>query len=146
MYSATSGLMRYENKNIFFCCEKHSSLNLQRCKFRIRRIGTFKLTVIIKLNLLGKLKFSFQYFLPIQSTNESFQRRHEFSYRINLSSWRWVTFVLRREHRNLKTRRKIHWCIQDDQIGRKFMGLAPADMARLPHLINTKMVFVLNLN
>jgi hypothetical protein len=28
--------------------------------------------------------------------------------------------------------------MQDDQIGRKLMGLAPADMARLPHLINTQ--------
>jgi hypothetical protein len=28
--------------------------------------------------------------------------------------------------------------MQDDQIGRKFIGLATADMARLPHLINTK--------
>jgi hypothetical protein len=28
--------------------------------------------------------------------------------------------------------------MQDDDIDRKFMGLAPADMARLPHLINPK--------
>jgi hypothetical protein len=30
----------------------------------------------------------------------------------------------------------------DDQIGQKFTGLAPADMARLPHLINTKLLVV----
>jgi hypothetical protein len=29
--------------------------------------------------------------------------------------------------------------MQDNQIGQKFMGLAPADMDRLLHLINTKM-------
>jgi hypothetical protein len=40
-------------------------------------------------------------------------------------------------HRNLRTSRRMHLCMQDDQIGRKFMWLAPADMARLPHLINT---------
>jgi hypothetical protein len=34
--------------------------------------------------------------------------------------------------------------MQDDQIGQKFMGLDPADMARLPHLINTKIVLVVN--
>jgi hypothetical protein len=28
--------------------------------------------------------------------------------------------------------------MQDDQIGRKFMGFDPEDMVRLPHLINTK--------
>jgi hypothetical protein len=39
-------------------------------------------------------------------------------------------------HRNLRTKRRMHLCIQDDQIGRKFMGLAPADMASLPHLRN----------
>jgi hypothetical protein len=27
---------------------------------------------------------------------------------------------------------------EDDQIAQKLLGLAPADMARLPHLINTK--------
>jgi hypothetical protein len=36
----------------------------------------------------------------------------------------------------------MHLCVQGDQIGRKFMGLAPADMDRQPHLINTnKKVF-----
>jgi hypothetical protein len=30
----------------------------------------------------------------------------------------------------------MYLCMQHDQIGRKFMGLAPADMAR--HLINAK--------
>jgi hypothetical protein len=34
--------------------------------------------------------------------------------------------------------------MQDDQIGRKFMRLAPANMARLPHLIITKTVLVVN--
>jgi hypothetical protein len=43
-------------------------------------------------------------------------------------------------HRKLRTRRRMHLCMQDDQIGQK-TGLAPADMARLPHLINTKIVF-----
>jgi hypothetical protein len=28
--------------------------------------------------------------------------------------------------------------MQDDQISQKFIGLTPADMDRLPHLINTK--------
>jgi hypothetical protein len=45
------------------------------------------------------------------------------------------------KHRNLRTRRIMHLCIQDDQIVQKFLGLASADMARLPHLINTKIVF-----
>jgi hypothetical protein len=36
-------------------------------------------------------------------------------------------------HINLRTWRRMHLCI-----GRKFMGLAPADTARLSHLINTK--------
>jgi hypothetical protein len=34
--------------------------------------------------------------------------------------------------------------MQDDQIGQKFKGLATADMARLPHLLNTKIVLVVN--
>jgi hypothetical protein len=34
--------------------------------------------------------------------------------------------------------------MQDDQIRQKFMGFAPADMARLPHLINTKKLLVVN--
>jgi hypothetical protein len=42
------------------------------------------------------------------------------------------------DHRILRTRRRMHLCMQDNQIGRKFKGLAPADKARLPHLINTK--------
>jgi hypothetical protein len=32
----------------------------------------------------------------------------------------------------------MHLCIQGDHIDRKVMGHAPADMARLSHLINTK--------
>jgi hypothetical protein len=28
--------------------------------------------------------------------------------------------------------------MQNDQISQKYLGLAPADMARLPHLINPK--------
>jgi hypothetical protein len=44
-------------------------------------------------------------------------------------------------HRNLRTRRRMHLCMQDNQIGQKFMWLAPADMARLPHLIDTEKVF-----
>jgi hypothetical protein len=36
----------------------------------------------------------------------------------------------------------MHLCMQDDQIGQKFIGLAPAEMARLPHLINTKKWFL----
>jgi hypothetical protein len=31
--------------------------------------------------------------------------------------------------------------MQENQIGQTFTGLAPADMLRLPHLINTKIVF-----
>jgi hypothetical protein len=34
--------------------------------------------------------------------------------------------------------------MQDDKIGRKFTGLAPADMAKLPNLINTKKNLVTN--
>jgi hypothetical protein len=32
-------------------------------------------------------------------------------------------------------------CMQDDQISQKFIGLTPADMDRLPHLINTEKKF-----
>jgi hypothetical protein len=32
-------------------------------------------------------------------------------------------------------------CMQDDQVGRKFMGLAISDMARLPHLLTTQNSF-----
>jgi hypothetical protein len=39
-----------------------------------------------------------------------------------------------KNHRNLRTRRRLHSCMQDDQI-------APAEMARVPHLITTKIVF-----
>jgi hypothetical protein len=41
-------------------------------------------------------------------------------------------------HRNLKTSRIMHLCMLDNQIGRESTGLAPADMAGLPHLRNTK--------
>jgi hypothetical protein len=41
-------------------------------------------------------------------------------------------------HRNLRTRRMMHLCIQDEQIGRS----APADMARLPHLTNKNIAFI----
>jgi hypothetical protein len=34
----------------------------------------------------------------------------------------------------------MHLCMQDFQIGQKLMGFAPADIARLPHLINTKKI------
>jgi hypothetical protein len=42
---------------------------------------------------------------------------------------------------NLRNRRRMHLCMQDDPIARKFTGLALADMARLPHLMNTKNSF-----
>jgi hypothetical protein len=42
-------------------------------------------------------------------------------------------------HRNPRTRRRMYLCMLDNQIGQKFMGFAPADMARLPHLINTSL-------
>jgi hypothetical protein len=35
----------------------------------------------------------------------------------------------------------MHLCMQNDQIGPKFTGSAPADIARLPHLIMQKIVF-----
>jgi hypothetical protein len=35
----------------------------------------------------------------------------------------------------------MHLHMQDDQISQKFIGLTPADMDRLPYLINTKKVF-----
>jgi hypothetical protein len=38
----------------------------------------------------------------------------------------------------------MHLYTQDYKIVRNFMGLAPADMASLPHLINTKNVLVVN--
>jgi hypothetical protein len=38
----------------------------------------------------------------------------------------------------LRTRRRLHICMQDDQIGPKIVGLAPADRARLPPSIITK--------
>jgi hypothetical protein len=53
----------------------------------------------------------------------------------------YLTDLLWTNHRNLRTRRRMHLCMQDNQIGLKFMGFAPADMARLPHLINTKNSF-----
>jgi hypothetical protein len=37
----------------------------------------------------------------------------------------------------------MYLCMQDDQISQKFIGLTPADMDRLPHLINTKKKFSL---
>jgi hypothetical protein len=40
-------------------------------------------------------------------------------------------------HRN-RSRRRIHLRMQDNQMGLKFMGLAPADMARLPHSPNKR--------
>jgi hypothetical protein len=52
--------------------------------------------------------------------------------------------VWRLNHRNLWARKRMHLCMLDDQIGQKFTGLAPADIARLPHLINTKIVLVVN--
>jgi hypothetical protein len=36
------------------------------------------------------------------------------------------------KHRNLRTRRRMHLCMQDDQIGQKFMELAPADYLDYP--------------
>jgi hypothetical protein len=42
--------------------------------------------------------------------------------------------------RNIRTRRRMHLCMQDNQIGQIFMGLAQADMASLPHLIK-KIIF-----
>jgi hypothetical protein len=44
-------------------------------------------------------------------------------------------------HRNLRTRRRMHLCMQDNQTGPKIMGLAPADMARLPSSINPTKIF-----
>jgi hypothetical protein len=32
--------------------------------------------------------------------------------------------------------------MENDQVGRKFTGLAKADMARLPHLMHTQIVLV----
>jgi hypothetical protein len=36
----------------------------------------------------------------------------------------------------------MHLRMQDDQISQKFIGLTPADMDRLPHLINTEKKFL----
>jgi hypothetical protein len=50
-----------------------------------------------------------------------------------------------RDHRNLRTRRRRHYvCMQDDQIGPKIVGLAPADMAKLPPSIIPTQFFVVN--
>jgi hypothetical protein len=38
----------------------------------------------------------------------------------------------------------MHLCMQDNQIGQKFMGLSPVDMARLPRLKIQKIVLVAN--
>jgi hypothetical protein len=58
-------------------------------------------------------------------------------------SGKWATSSLAViTHRNLRTRWKMHLCMQDDQIGRNIMGLTPADMARLPHLVNKKWFLV----
>jgi hypothetical protein len=44
-----------------------------------------------------------------------------------------------KKHRNLRTRRRMHLCMQDDQICPKILGFAPADLARLPtSIIPTK--------
>jgi hypothetical protein len=40
----------------------------------------------------------------------------------------------------------MHLRMQDDQIGQNFMGLATADMDRLPHLIKTKKMFLVAKN
>jgi hypothetical protein len=46
--------------------------------------------------------------------------------------------------RNLWTKRRMHLCMQDDQIGPKIIGLAPADTARLPPSItSTKPTLIL---
>jgi hypothetical protein len=39
------------------------------------------------------------------------------------------------------TRRRMHLCMQDDQISKKIIELTPADMDRLPHLENTPKKF-----
>jgi hypothetical protein len=58
-----------------------------------------------------------------------------------------LTLFRRRRHRvfrqgkfieTYKAGRRMHLCMQDDQIGEKIVGLAPADMARLPPSIITK--------
>jgi hypothetical protein len=36
----------------------------------------------------------------------------------------------------------MHLRMQDDQIGRKFIWVTPADMDRLPHLINAEKKFL----
>jgi hypothetical protein len=49
--------------------------------------------------------------------------------------------ALRGDHRNLRTGRRMHFCMQDDQSGPKIVGLAPADMARLPPSIFPTKIF-----
>jgi hypothetical protein len=44
------------------------------------------------------------------------------------------------DHRNLSTRRIMHLFMQDDQIGPKIVGIAPADVARLAPPTITKIV------
>jgi hypothetical protein len=46
------------------------------------------------------------------------------------------------DHRYLRTRRRMHLRMQDNQMGPKFVRLAPADMARLPPSIITKYIFL----
>jgi hypothetical protein len=51
----------------------------------------------------------------------------------------------RQDHRNIRIRRRMHLCMQDDQIVQKIVGLVPADMARLPpSIIPTKIFLVRN--
>jgi hypothetical protein len=47
-------------------------------------------------------------------------------------------------HRNLRTRRRMHLCMQDDQISPKIVGSAPADMLIQPPSIITKIFLVAN--
>jgi hypothetical protein len=53
---------------------------------------------------------------------------------------------IRLTNRNLRTRRIMHLCMQDDQIGPKIIGLAPADMARLPPSISPTNMFLVVYN
>jgi hypothetical protein len=46
------------------------------------------------------------------------------------------------KHRNLRTGRRMHVYMQDDQIGPITVGVAPADMARLPTSIITNIYFL----
>jgi hypothetical protein len=92
----------------------------------------------------GQFSGHFVYFMALKLILWSFGIFSPFWYIVPRKIWQpcflfpWRQFLAPIQsgchHRNLRTRRKMNLCMQDDQISLKFMVLAPADMARLPHM------------